>query len=290
MNTKQFHRSRWTKTVIPTSVLIAVFATCGLTFAAEQLGLSLGAGWQKEVASLQDAQAAYGGISSSTVTSLGTFTCAISPFGAVPDWGAMTTDAQFSRSFCQIDPKEFVPPPTYDIAALQTPAASLHAAANSSDAAVLTAKLFYSTRYMGKYDLDSADLVNLGHPAIDYKMPLGTPIRAIAAGTVDSVVDDGAKDLGLHVTIRHVLPTHETVYSIYGHMQQAMVNAGDVVETGQTIGTVGCTGNCTKPHLHLQIDRDRGEKVHTPYVAPPGATRSDVTRWTINPVDFIGQH
>jgi hypothetical protein len=283
----------WAKKPIPRSILWTILCTLVMAFSAQHLGEQVRDQWQDELGKLQSAQAGYGGLQASVIAvptqPPGSITCAISPFGATPDWGAMTTEAQFSRSYCAMDTKEFVAPPTYDIAALQIPISSLHASASPKDRSLLTAKLFYSTRYMGKYDLDSGEFVNLSHPAIDYKLPTGTPVRAIAAGTVESVENNSA-GLGLYVTIRHLLPNRERVYSIYGHLNAVTVKKDDAVDVGQMIAAVGCSGNCAKPHLHLQIDRDRGEKIHTPYVPQSTATRSDVTRWTINPIDFIEQY
>ena len=48
--------------------------------------------------------------------------------------------------------------------------------------------------------------------------------------------------------------------SVYGHMNTATVNEGDVVITGQQIGTVGSEGLSTGPHLHLTI-RHEGEPI-----------------------------
>ncbi len=39
--------------------------------------------------------------------------------------------------------------------------------------------------------------------------------------------------------------------SVYGHSSRIFVAAGQEVETGQKIATVGRTGNATGPHLHL---------------------------------------
>lgn len=216
------------------------------------------------------------------------FECAIAPFGFTPDWGSMNSLEKLSRSFCHIDPKEFIPPPLYDIAALQTPLEELNQEPRTQvQKNILTMKLFYSTRHFGTYDLDSNEYVTLDHPGIDFKMPIGTPVHAIAGGIVSSTTqhDDG---LGNTIIIEHRLPrTQEKIYSIYGHLNQILVNRSDIIHPGTLIGTVGTTGNTSAPHLHLQIDRDRGLLRHIPYVPPPGVTIEQATRWTIHPMEFI---
>lgn len=41
--------------------------------------------------------------------------------------------------------------------------------------------------------------------------------------------------------------------TLYAHMQYLFVRAGETVQSGQLLGTVGQTGNATGPHLHFEI-------------------------------------
>ena len=41
--------------------------------------------------------------------------------------------------------------------------------------------------------------------------------------------------------------------TLYAHLQYLFVRAGEAVSAGQTLGTVGQTGNATGPHLHFEI-------------------------------------
>jgi len=85
------------------------------------------------------------------------------------------------------------------------------------------------------------------HTGVDFVVPTGTTIKAIAAGTVVSASYDGA--YGNEVVIRHA----DGEYSQYAHMSQLSVSAGQTVTEGQQIGLSGATGNVTGPHLHFEI-------------------------------------
>jgi len=85
------------------------------------------------------------------------------------------------------------------------------------------------------------------HRGVDLAAPAGTRIRAPAAGTVTSV----ARRLGYGLTIE---VTHSGgVVTRYAHCRSALVQRGDTVSMGQTIGTVGESGLATAPHLHFEV-------------------------------------
>ena len=94
------------------------------------------------------------------------------------------------------------------------------------------------------------------HYAIDLVPGNGTPIYAIAAGTVIEHVD-GHGSWGNNVRIRHTI-NGRTVISSYAHMQtgSSPLAIGDTVAVGDFVGLVGQTGQATAPHLHLEIEDD----------------------------------
>ncbi|WP_329568582.1 M23 family metallopeptidase [Streptomyces sp. NBC_01361] len=85
------------------------------------------------------------------------------------------------------------------------------------------------------------------HTGVDFVVPTGTPLKAIAAGTVVSAGLDGA--YGNEVVIQHA----DGKYSQYAHMSSLSVSSGQTVTEGQQIGLSGATGNVTGPHLHFEI-------------------------------------
>ena len=80
------------------------------------------------------------------------------------------------------------------------------------------------------------------HGGIDIAAPNGTPIMASKAGVV--VISQYGSSYGNYVVISHPDGTR----TLYAHMSQRNVSAGDTVRQGQTVGLVGSTGN----HLHFE--------------------------------------
>ncbi|WP_328398728.1 M23 family metallopeptidase [Nocardia sp. NBC_00416] len=85
------------------------------------------------------------------------------------------------------------------------------------------------------------------HQGIDIAGPIGTPIYAVANGTV---IDAGpASGFGLWVRIRH----DDGAISVYGHMYDFFVSVGERVPAGMQIARMGNRGDSTGPHLHFEI-------------------------------------
>ena len=89
------------------------------------------------------------------------------------------------------------------------------------------------------------------HLGVDFAAPPGTPVRAVASGTV---VEAGwVHQLGRSVRVEH----SGGLRSVYGHLRRIAdgVREGMAVERGQVIGYVGSSGLSTGPHLHFALDR-----------------------------------
>lgn len=85
------------------------------------------------------------------------------------------------------------------------------------------------------------------HTGLDIATSTGTPIQAAASGTVTFSGYKGS--YGNMIVITH----GNGVQTYYGHCSKLYVSAGTSVSQGQTIATVGSTGNSTGPHLHLEV-------------------------------------
>ncbi|MFG2602905.1 peptidoglycan DD-metalloendopeptidase family protein [Streptomyces sp. NPDC048514] len=85
------------------------------------------------------------------------------------------------------------------------------------------------------------------HTGVDFVVPAGTPLKAVAAGTVVSAGWGGA--YGNQVVIK----LDDGLYAQYAHLSQLSVSAGQTVTAGTQVGLSGATGNVTGPHLHFEI-------------------------------------
>ncbi|MGI8984139.1 MAG: murein hydrolase activator EnvC family protein [Acidimicrobiales bacterium] len=93
------------------------------------------------------------------------------------------------------------------------------------------------------------------HTGIDYGANTGVAIRAAADGVVVSAGWFGG--YGNATIIDH----GGGIATLYGHQSAMSVSAGQKVTQGQTIGRVGCTGDCTGPHVHFEV-RLNGDPVN----------------------------
>lgn len=96
------------------------------------------------------------------------------------------------------------------------------------------------------------------HSGIDFRGPVGTPIYATADGVVVKAEHSGG--YGKHVVIDHGY-SYETLYA---HMSDIEVQAGDRVQRGDRIGKLGSTGRSSGPHLHYEVHRN-GQPVNPRY-------------------------
>ncbi len=90
----------------------------------------------------------------------------------------------------------------------------------------------------------------LRNDGINIAAPRGTAIRAAENGVV-VYASDGLKAFGNLLLIRHA----DGWVSAYAHAERLLVRRGDTVTRGQTVGTVGSTGDVTQPQLHFQLRR-----------------------------------
>ena len=98
----------------------------------------------------------------------------------------------------------------------------------------------------------------VGLYAIDFEMPIGTPIVAARAGVVaavrDSFPDNNCEDLKENfVFVKHA----DGTVARYFHLKRggARVGRGDHVAQGQVIALSGNSGQTTGPHLHFDVQR-----------------------------------
>ncbi|GAA4618857.1 M23 family metallopeptidase [Saccharopolyspora hordei] len=102
------------------------------------------------------------------------------------------------------------------------------------------------------------------HRGIDIANKIGTPIRAVTAGTV---IDAGpASGFGQWIRIKH----DDGTITVYGHINTIDVDEGDRVGAGDQIATMGNRGQSTGPHLHFEVHVDGTKTNPLPWLRDRG--------------------
>lgn len=121
--------------------------------------------------------------------------------------------------------------------------------------------------YDGKYSHFGAN-----EYAIDWQMPVGTPVRAVRGGIVVRVKDDsdrGGSSMAFDKFNNYILIRHDDgTLAHYCHLEKGgcVVHPGQTVAAGEVIAHSGSTGFSTGPHLHLCIFKTKNgrERVSIP--------------------------
>ncbi|WP_338151038.1 M23 family metallopeptidase [Neoroseomonas soli] len=85
------------------------------------------------------------------------------------------------------------------------------------------------------------------HYGLDFAVPTGTPLLAVAAGRV--TLADSFHFFGNLVVIDH----GHGVNTLYAHLSAFEVREGQAVAKGERIALSGATGRVTGPHLHFSL-------------------------------------
>ena len=133
----------------------------------------------------------------------------------------------------------------------------------------------YGTTRLGDLDV---------HHGEEFENPVGTPIYAVADGTIvvagqDNVPmcgDEGNKVCGRDlapdsggyygkVIVLQLAQTYngQKVFALYGHLSKMGVTKGDVVKRGDPIGEIGASGIALGPHVHFEVRLGVNDYAHT---------------------------
>ncbi|NHN31950.1 M23 family metallopeptidase [Paenibacillus agricola] len=85
------------------------------------------------------------------------------------------------------------------------------------------------------------------HRGIDIAGAMDDPVMATGTGTVVTVAFDPFH--GHHVILEHA----DGLRTWYMHLNSVLVQLGEHVECGQSIGKLGTSGRSTGPHLHYEV-------------------------------------
>lgn len=102
--------------------------------------------------------------------------------------------------------------------------------------------------------------------AIDFTMPIGTPVHAARSGTVikteDNYTEHGGEELKYKANTIAIFHKDGSI-AHYDHLSPkgVFVKTGEYVTKGQYIGLSGFTGYTTKPHLHFVVQNGKNVSI-----------------------------
>ena len=148
------------------------------------------------------------------------------------------------------------------------------------------------TQYFGNTAFAQSGAYNgRGHNGIDLDLVTGTPVMSSMMGTVKGTGNTDAQcpyaSYGKWVLIEHP----NGVSTMYAHLSQISVSAGQTVSRGQVIGYGGNTGYSTGSHLHFSVYRSDGVQIGglpsrscpSTYITMPLADYSAY----LNPIEYL---
>lgn len=99
------------------------------------------------------------------------------------------------------------------------------------------------------------------HHGVEFNVGYNTEILAAASGTVLVAGSDAEAQLGETpafygnvIVIEHDSTWNgQAVFTLYGHLNEVLVRAGERVDARQVIGLSGATGVADGPHLHFEV-------------------------------------
>ena len=113
------------------------------------------------------------------------------------------------------------------------------------------------------------------HGGVDIAAPVGTEVLASGCGRASQGY---SSVLGHYVRIDHL----NGFVSTYGHLAEVFITDGELISQSSVIGSVGCSGRTTGPHLHWTIRYRRTGTVVDPLVL----RRSLLARFNDLPASF----
>ncbi len=158
-------------------------------------------------------------------------------------------------------PQDTAPAPSASKPDASAPAKSKPAATASAARGGASAPFLMPVdgRIASGYGPKSGGLQNDG---LNIVAPRGTAVRAAGAGVVVYAGNE-LPGFGNLVLVKH----DDGWVTAYGHTDSVLVKRGDNVSRGQTIATVGSTGNVSEPQLHFELRKGSRAVDPTPYLA-----------------------
>ncbi|MCF7830655.1 S-layer homology domain-containing protein [Candidatus Gracilibacteria bacterium] len=230
------------------------------------------------------------------------FTGTVMPIEKVPNWVTLSEEER-QMAYDLLPEHKLVPLPEYDPNLFKEGQVW-----QPNNEHARNTYITYPVPNLGNYDLDGSEHSG-SHTGIDIKVPVGTPVLAIANGIVYKTANLRT-GFGKHITVAHVdIPDPEnegkktTLFSSYAHLSDILVKEGQEVKKGEMIGKSGNSGMTTAYHLHFQIDRaDAPFYPYWPFTWPEvrsagldsyfeavrhGLGQDKAEKYTVHPSNFV---
>ncbi|MBP7804813.1 MAG: peptidoglycan DD-metalloendopeptidase family protein [Candidatus Pacebacteria bacterium] len=101
------------------------------------------------------------------------------------------------------------------------------------------------------------------HNGIDFGASTGTPVRAMASGTVVGVGNSDTSCPGASYGKWVFIKYDNGLASVYGHLSLIKTKTGASVGTGDIVAYVGASGYATGPHLHVSVFANDGVAINS---------------------------
>jgi septal ring factor EnvC (AmiA/AmiB activator) len=98
----------------------------------------------------------------------------------------------------------------------------------------------------GKFKNTRYDVLNF-RSGIEIQTERGEPIQAVYTGKI--LYADWFKGYGNMIILDH----GDSYYTVYAHIEEVFKTAGDIVEAGEVMATVGDSGSMTGPKLYFEV-------------------------------------
>ncbi len=132
------------------------------------------------------------------------------------------------------------------------------------------------------------------HNGVDMSEDLGTPVLAVADGTIVVAQSDFSAWYGWrcdwygHLVVIELDQRwqDQPLYALYGHVLNYTVEPGQRVERGQKVAEVGVGGAATHPHLHFELrvgENEFGATRNPMLWLDPGPTRGVIAGRLVDP-------
>ncbi len=119
----------------------------------------------------------------------------------------------------------------------------------------------FVTQLFGK-TVDSKRLYASGtHNGVDFRASVGTPLMAMADGTVLGVGDTDLTCQGASFGKFVFIQYNNGLSSTFGHLSLIKAYEGELVKRGEVVGYSGATGHVTGPHLHVSLYASQAVKM-----------------------------